>query len=150
MCRRRIEGRAWRSATTSARSANRSGRHRRNTRSSANSRTAHEGSLAEIAAAVYPCGRGYLDVAEHAAARADGEHRYTPFVEKDTGAEFREAVARMGEFVDDCAERFPGERDAMREAFVRSARLEHAFWEMAYERETWAVDPAAGDADDRR
>jgi thiaminase/transcriptional activator TenA len=100
-------------------------------------RTAHEGSIAEIAAAIYPCGQGYLDVAEHMADLADGEHRYTPFVEKYTGEEFREAVAWMREFVDRCADRYPGERDAMREAFRRSARLEHAFWEMAYTQETW-------------
>lgn len=100
-------------------------------------RIAHQGSLAEIAAAIYPCGQGYLDVTERMAALADGEHRYTPFVEKYTSEPFREAVARMGEFVDDCAEQWPGERDAMREAFLTSARLEHAFWEMAYTQEGW-------------
>jgi thiaminase/transcriptional activator TenA len=105
-------------------------------------RTAHEGSLAETAAAIYPCGQGYLDVAEHMADLSDGDHQYTPFVEKYTSDEFREAVAWMREFVDDCADRYPGERDAMRDAFVTSARLEHAFWEMAYTRETWPVAPA--------
>ncbi len=104
-------------------------------------RTSHEGSLAEVAAAIYPCGQGYLDVAEHMDSLADDTHRYTPFVEKYTGAEFRDAVAWMREFVDRSAERRPGERDAMRDAFVTSARLEHAFWEMAYTRETWPVAP---------
>jgi thiaminase/transcriptional activator TenA len=100
-------------------------------------RTAHEGSLPEIAAAIYPCGQGYLDVAEHMADLSDGDHRYTPFVEKYTGEEFREAVAWMREFVDRCAERSPGQQDAMREAFLRSTELEHAFWDMAYRRESW-------------
>jgi len=45
-------------------------------------RTASEGSLAEIGAAIYPCGQGYLDVAEQMADLADGEHRYTPCIEK--------------------------------------------------------------------
>lgn len=102
-------------------------------------RTAYEGSLAEISAAIYPCGQGYLDIAEHMAALADGEHRYTPFIEKYTSEEFREAVAWMRSFVDECGERYPGERDAMTEAFMTSARLEHAFWEMAYTREDWAI-----------
>ena len=102
-------------------------------------RTAHEGSIAEIAAAIYPCGQGYLDVARHMADRMDGEHRYTPFVEKYTSDEFAEAVGWMREFVDRCGERYPGEHDAMREAFLTSARLEHAFWEMAYTQEGWAV-----------
>ena len=102
-------------------------------------RTAHEGSLAEISAAIYPCGQGYLDIAEHMAELATDEHRYTPFIEKYIDEEFREAVAWMCEFVDRCGERYPGEHDAMREAFLTSARLEHAFWEMAYTREDWEV-----------
>ncbi|WP_435159729.1 thiaminase II [Haladaptatus sp. DFWS20] len=100
-------------------------------------RTAYEGSLAELAAAIYPCGQGYLDIAAHMAIIADGEHRYTPFIEKYTSDEFRDSVAWMRTFVDRCGETFPGERDAMKEAFETSTRLETAFWGMAYERETW-------------
>lgn len=102
-------------------------------------RTAHEGTLPEIAAAIYPCGQGYLDVAEHMADRATETHRYTPFIEKYTSEAFRDAVASMRELVDDCAERNPGEREAMREAFLTSARLEHDFWEMCYTNEGWSV-----------
>ncbi len=100
-------------------------------------RTAYEGSLAELAAAIYPCGQGYLDVADHMATIADGEQPYTPFIEKYTSDEFRESVAWMRGFVNRCAEQHPGERDAMREAFLTSTRLETAFWGMAYEQETW-------------
>ncbi|MES3160556.1 MAG: thiaminase II [Halorubrum sp.] len=102
-------------------------------------RTAYEGSIAEIAAAIYPCGRGYLDIAEHAAERSDGDHRYTPFIEKYTGEEFVESVRWMTGFVDRMAERYPREHEAMREAFITSARLEHRFWEMCYTQETWRV-----------
>lgn len=102
-------------------------------------RVAHEGSLAEISAAIYPCGQGYLDIAEHIADLATEDHRYTPFVEKYTSDDFREIVAWMREFVDRCAEEYPGEHDAMRAAFTRSARLEAAFWEMAYTQEEWLV-----------
>ena len=103
-------------------------------------RTAHEGSLAEIAAAIYPCAQGYLDVAERMAEiQGDAEHRYAPFVEKYTSDEFRAAVDRAREFVDRCGEESPGERDAMREAFLTSARLEHDFWEMAYTCEGWEI-----------
>ncbi|MFC3959709.1 thiaminase II [Halovivax cerinus] len=102
-------------------------------------RTAHEGTLPEIAAAIYPCGQGYLDVAEHMAERADEEHRYTPFIAKYTSDEFHEAVDWMRTLVDDCAERNPGEHEAMREAFLTSARLEHDFWEMCYTQEGWDV-----------
>lgn len=102
-------------------------------------RTAHEAPLPVVAAAVYPCGRGYLDVAEHVAERSDGDHRYTPFVEKYTSDAFRESVAWMGELVDDTADENPGARDAMRDAFLLAARLEYRFWEMAYTREGWEV-----------
>jgi len=102
-------------------------------------RTAHEGSIAEIAAAIYPCGQGYLDVARHMDDLMGDRHRYAPFVEKYTSDEFAEAVGWMREFVDRCGERYPGEHDAMREVFLTSARLEHSFWEMAYTREDWAV-----------
>ncbi|MDB2244470.1 thiaminase II [Halorubrum ezzemoulense] len=102
-------------------------------------RTAHEGSIAEIAAAIYPCGQGYLDVADHMASLATETHRYTPFIEKYNSDAFRETVAWMRDLVDRYGEAYPGERDAMRAAFLRSARLEHAFWEMCYTRETWEV-----------
>ncbi|WP_424014820.1 thiaminase II [Halorubrum xinjiangense] len=102
-------------------------------------RTAHEGSIAEVAAAVYPCGQGYLDVADHMASLAGEKHRYTPFIEKYTSDAFRETVGWMRELVDRYGEAYPGERDAMRAAFLRSARLEHAFWEMCYTEEEWRV-----------
>jgi thiaminase/transcriptional activator TenA len=102
-------------------------------------RTAHEGSIAEISAAIYPCGRGYLDIGEHMAEIATEEHRYTPFIAKYTSDEFREVVGWMTDFVDECGKAYPDEHDAMREAFLTSARLEHAFWGMAYTREEWAV-----------
>jgi len=102
-------------------------------------RTAHEGSIATIAAAIYPCGQGYLDIAEHMAELAEDEHRYTPFVEKYTSEEFVEAVEWMTDFVDRMGQRYPGERDAMRESFLTSARLEHRFWEMCYTQESWHV-----------
>ncbi|MDG5820420.1 thiaminase II [Natronococcus sp. A-GB7] len=105
-------------------------------------RTAHEGSLAEIAAAIYPCGQGYLDIAEHMADLADDEHRYTPFIEKYTGEEFHEAVDWMRAFVDRCGEHYPGEQEAMERAFLTSAKLEHRFWEMAYTQEEWQVSEA--------
>jgi thiaminase/transcriptional activator TenA len=102
-------------------------------------RTAYEGSIAEISAAIYPCGQGYLDIGKHVAGIAAEEHRYTPFITKYTSDEFCEVVGWMTDFVDECGEAYPDEHDAMREAFLTSARLEHAFWEMAYSCEEWEV-----------
>lgn len=102
-------------------------------------RTAYEGSIAEISAALFPCGQGFLDIGDHAAELATADHRYTPWIETYTSDEFREVVGLMREFVDRCGEQYPGEHDAMREAFLTSARLEYQFWEMAYTREEWGV-----------
>ncbi|WP_247002120.1 thiaminase II [Halosolutus gelatinilyticus] len=102
-------------------------------------RTAYEGSIAEIAAALYPCMQGYYDVASHMADLADEGHRYTPFIEMYTSEEFREATEWCRAFVDRCGERYPGEHDAMREAFLTSAKLEYRFWEMAYTLEGWGL-----------
>lgn len=100
-------------------------------------RTAYEGSIAEISAALFPCGQGFLDIGEHAAELATEEHRYTPWIETYTSDEFREVVGLMRDFVDRCGEQYPGEHEAMREAFLTSARLEYQFWEMAYRQEEW-------------
>ena len=102
-------------------------------------RTAYEGSIAEIAAALYPCMQGYLDVGEHMAVLAETEHQYTPFIEMYTSAEFREATNWCREFVDQCGERYPGAHDDMVDAFLTSAKLEYRFWEMAYSLEGWDI-----------
>ena len=102
-------------------------------------RTAYEGSLAEIAAALYPCMQGYLDVGDHMAELADETHQYTPFIELYTGEEFREEVQWCREFVDRCWADSPGEHEAMEQAFRTSAKLEYRFWEMAYTQEGWGL-----------
>lgn len=102
-------------------------------------RTAYEGSLPEIAAALYPCGQAFLDVAEHAADLATEDHRYTPWIETYDSEEFRAVVRTMRAVVDRCGAEYPGERDAMTRAFLTSARFEYQFWEMAYTQETWPV-----------
>ena len=104
-------------------------------------RTAYGGSITEIAAAIYPYGQGYLDIAEHMADIANEEHRYMPLIEKYTSDEFSESVSWMRELVDRCAKTHPGAHDAMREAFLTSARLEYRFWEMAYTQEKWGISP---------
>ncbi|MFB6201727.1 MAG: thiaminase II [Halorhabdus sp.] len=101
-------------------------------------RTAYEGSVAEAVAALYPCGQGFLDVAEHAAELADVNHRYTPWIETYTGEAFQEVVTTLRRVVDRYGEHYPGAQDAMREAFLTATRLEHEFWEMAYTQEGWS------------
>ncbi|MGQ3328226.1 thiaminase II [Halorubrum sp. FL23] len=107
-------------------------------------RTAHERPVPVAVAALYPCMQGYLDVADHMAGLADETHRYTPFIETYTSEAFRAETDSMRRLLDDYAEAYPGHRDAMRDAFHRSARLELAFWEMAYVGEEWVSESADG------
>ncbi len=100
-------------------------------------RTAYEGSIAEVAGALYPCMQGYLDVADHMSELADEDHEYTPFIEMYTSEEFREATAWCREFVDEVGERYPGQYEPMEHAFLTSAKCELQFWEMAYTQEGW-------------
>ncbi len=102
-------------------------------------RTAYEGTLGEIAAALYPCMQGYLDVADHMAALADERHEYTPFIELYTSDEFREEVGWCRQFVDRCWADSPGEHEAMKQTFRTSAKLEYRFWEMAYTQQGWGL-----------
>jgi thiaminase/transcriptional activator TenA len=102
-------------------------------------RTAYDRPVPVTVAALFPCMRGYLDAAEHMAERAEAEHRYTPFIETYTSEEFRAETAAVRELVDRYAAARPGSQDAMREAFLTSARLELAFWEMAYAGEEWSA-----------
>ena len=107
-------------------------------------RTAYERPVPVAVAALFPCMQGYLDAADHMAALADAEpaeisHRYAPFIETYTSDEFRAETAALRGLVDNYAAAYPGHRDAMREAFLTSARLELAFWEMAYADEGWSA-----------
>lgn len=102
-------------------------------------RTAYEGSIAELSAAVFPCGQGYLDIGRHAADISTEQHRYTPWIRTYTSEEFEDVVGLMRDWVNQCAEEYPGEHDAMLEAFLTSSRLEYSFWEMAYTQEGWGV-----------
>ncbi len=102
-------------------------------------RTAYEGSIPEISAALYPCGQGYLDIADHAESLSDSTHSFTPWIEIYTSEEFRDLVANLRNLVDRYGEQYPGKHEAMREAFLTSARFELHFWDMAYSQQSWDV-----------
>ena len=100
-------------------------------------RTAYDRPLPVIAASMFPCMQGFLDVADHMRERSDGEHRYTPFIDLYTSDEFRTATANVRAVVDNLADQYPGYQDEMCDAFLTSARLELQFFEMAYTLESW-------------
>lgn len=99
---------------------------------------AARGGLGEIAAALLPCPWTYhklgaaLQVAEHPI--------YTEWAGFYTAGLLAESVEAWCGFVDQAAEAGgPEQRQAMRRAFLTSARYEHLFWDMAYRRERWPI-----------
>ncbi|MCH8987651.1 MAG: thiaminase II [Chloroflexi bacterium] len=105
-------------------------------------KTAHQGSFGELVASLLPCQWGYWEIGDHLAKRGLPQNAplYAKWIEMYTSEEFaalahhiRDMAGRIGD------EAGPAERDAMGQAYLTSVRLEHQFWDMAYNQEEWGV-----------
>lgn len=100
--------------------------------------TAGRGGPPELMAALLPCTWSYADIA--VALRAEiAEHPvYAQWVRFFASTDYVELIASRREALDRLADRL-GEtrRRRLSEIFTMSARLELAFWEMAYRLEQW-------------
>jgi len=110
-------------------------------------RTATVGDFAELLAALLPCMWGFSEVGQRLAARPGGppsDPRYAAWIAMYASDEFAELAAWCREITDRAgADAGPATRAAMERAFVTSSRYELAFWQMAWDRETWpATSPA--------
>ena len=103
-------------------------------------RTAADGEMADLLAALLPCAWGYAWVAERMAEGGVPEDaRYAEWIEQYTSEEFREAAAWLRDEMDRlAADRGPEKREALTETFVLSSRYEWQFWEMCWEGEEWS------------
>lgn len=102
-------------------------------------RTATTGDYAELLGAVLPCLWGYSEIGLRLAARGLPEDpRYRDWIGMYASDAFTQLATWGRELTDAACEGLP--EPALRraeEAFVTSSRWEHAFWEMAWTRETW-------------
>ena len=104
-------------------------------------RTAADGDLAELVAALLPCAWGYAWIGQRLAEdERPSDRRYADWIETYASAEFQTAAEWLrGEMnrlvVDVSAEK----RDRLRELFLLSSRYEWRFWEMCWRGEAWAV-----------
>ncbi|HEY8449872.1 MAG TPA: thiaminase II [Bacillota bacterium] len=101
-------------------------------------RVAHEGSAAEIAAAVLPCYGLYREIGERLRGAEPPVELYRKWIEAYGSQWFDQAVREMIACCDRLAQRCSdAELDRLRRHFLISSYYEWQFWEMAYRREAW-------------
>ena len=102
-------------------------------------RTAADGDMARILAALLPCAWGYAWIAERLARKGDpGDRRYADWIEQYTSEDFRDAARWLKRETNLVARgRSERERERLIEIFVLSSRYEWQFWQMCWEGEGW-------------
>lgn len=105
-------------------------------------KTAQLGSFEELVASLVPCQWGYWEIGDYLAKQGlpEGAPLYAKWIEMYSSTEFEELArdirALTDRLADDAAS---GLLAGMEEAYRTSLRLEHRFWDMAYELEGWQV-----------
>ncbi|MFO7261814.1 MAG: thiaminase II [bacterium] len=104
-------------------------------------RTAADGDMADLLAALLPCAWGYVYIAERLAAGSPpSDQRYADWIAMYTSEEFREAAEWLKAELNREAEGATTEKRKRLEAlFVQSSRYEWQFWEMCWRGEAWPV-----------
>jgi thiaminase/transcriptional activator TenA len=106
-------------------------------------RTAADGDMSELLAALLPCAWGYAYIGEHLArGERPQDERYADWIDQYASADFGEAAAWLRAELDRLGDGIgPTTRASLIELFVTSSRYEWRFWEMCWHGEEWA--PAA-------
>jgi thiaminase (transcriptional activator TenA) len=104
-------------------------------------RTAADGDMAELVAALLPCAWGYVYIAERMAKGEPPEdQRYADWIAQYASPEFAEAAEWLRSEMNRLAEGATAEKRArLTELFVLSSRYEWQFWEMCWRGEAWPV-----------
>lgn len=102
-------------------------------------RTAADGDLADLVAALLPCSWGYSYVARKMAERQPaGDNPYKDWIDLYASDEFAEAAEWLKDEMNRLAEgRAEEKRGRLTELFVLSSRYEWQFWQMCWHGETW-------------
>lgn len=105
---------------------------------------AHQGSLGEILAALLPCPWTYREIGEKIMKdvqpdRAHPFYEWISFYSDEKCALITKSFCeRLDHWAEEASER---EKQKMKDAFLKSCRLEYSFWEMAYTQQQWQGDP---------
>jgi thiaminase/transcriptional activator TenA len=104
-------------------------------------RTAADGDMAELLAALLPCAWGYVHIGRHLAEEEPPEdRRYADWIAQYASDEFAEAADWLRRELDRLAEgATPAARTRLTDLFILSSRYEWMFWEMCWHGEEWPV-----------
>ena len=104
-------------------------------------RTAADGDMADLVAALLPCAWGYVYIAGRlAASERPSDQRYADWIDQYASREFREAADWLRSEMDRLADgASPEKRTRLKDLFMLSSRYEWQFWEMCWRGETWVV-----------
>ncbi len=102
-------------------------------------RTAADGDMTDLLAALLPCAWGYawlgVQLAEF---ERPTDQRYSDWIEQYASAEFQEAALWLRDETERVAGFVSGaKRERLVNLFVLSSRYEHRFWEMCWTGESW-------------
>jgi len=102
-------------------------------------RTAADGDLADLVAALLPCAWGYVHIARKmAAGERPADQRYSDWIEQYSSDEFRLAAEWLRSEMDRLADgSSAAKRERLTHLFVLSSRYEWQFWEMCWNGEAW-------------
>jgi len=105
-------------------------------------RTAADGDMLDLLAALLPCAWGYVEVARALAqGQAPGDQRYQDWIIQYASQEFADAADWLRDELDRLAQGIPEEKKGrLEEIFLVSSRYEWQFWEMCWTGESWAPD----------
>jgi thiaminase/transcriptional activator TenA len=103
-------------------------------------RTAADGDMLELLAALLPCAWGYVELAQTMTARGKPpeDQRYADWITQYASEEFAQAAEWLREELDGLAQGISEEKKAhLLEIFLVSSRYEWRFWEMCWTGEEW-------------
>ena len=102
-------------------------------------RTAADGDMVDLVAALLPCAWGYVYVAKHLAdADPPEDQRYADWIVQYASDEFEQAAEWLKEEMNRlAADAGPEKRARLTDLFVLSSRYELKFWQMCWEGESW-------------
>jgi thiaminase (transcriptional activator TenA) len=103
-------------------------------------RTAADGDMADLLAALLPCAWGYVHIGQALAAGGlPTDQRYGDWIEQYASEEFADAAAWLRRELDrEAHNASPEKRARIRELFLLSSRYELRFWDMCWDGESWA------------
>lgn len=104
-------------------------------------RTAADGDMADLVAALLPCAWGYVHIAREMAKREPPrDQRYADWIAQYASEEFAQAVEWLKGEMNRLAEGAAAEKKKrLTEIFLLSSRYEWMFWEMCWTGESWPV-----------